>query len=80
MFRMGKGGRTRGSGGISLYFFIVFALKVYLDGNWNVPIASFSVNYVVGSLITILAYSALIFGIPAAIAATWWVRRQMAKP
>jgi hypothetical protein len=77
--RMGKKGRTRASGGVSLYFFLVFALKVYLDGNWNVPIASFSLNYVVGSMITILVYTALILGVPAAIASIWWIRRQMAR-
>jgi hypothetical protein len=80
MGRMRKGGRTRGSGGAGFAFFILFALKVYLDGKWNVPIASFDVNYVVGSMITILVYVAVIFGIPAAIAGTWWIRRQMNKP
>ena len=80
MGRMGKSGRTRNSGGVGLFFFLVFALKVYLDGNWNVPIASFSLNYVVGSMITILVYAAVIFGIPAAIVATWWISRQLSKP
>jgi len=74
----GKGsGRTRGSGGISLLFFILFAIKIYLDGNWNVPVASFSVNYVVGSMITILAYVAVIVGIPLAIGLTWWAHHEM---
>ncbi len=79
--RMGKSsGRTRGSGGASLFFFILFAIKVYLDGNWNIPIASFSVNYVVGSMITILVLVAVIVGIPGVIATAWWIRREMNKP
>ena len=66
---------TRGGGGVSLLFFLGFCIKVYFDGNWNVPISTFSLNYVVGSLITILAWSAIVIGIPAAIVAIWWFRR-----
>ena len=77
----GKGSRTtRGGSGASLLFFIAFCIKVYIDGNWNVPIASFSLDYVVGSIITILVWCAVIFGIPLAIGATWWVHHQMKKP
>jgi len=60
--------------------FIAFAIKVYVDGNWNVPIASYSLNYVVTSMITILAWVAVIFGIPLAIGLTWWIHHEMKKP
>lgn len=77
----GKGSRRAGgSGGASFLLFLAFCLKVYLDGNWNVPIASFSVDYVVGSVITILAWAAVIFGIPLAIGLVWWVRHETRKP
>ena len=79
-YHFGKRGRsTGGSGGVSLLFFIAFLIKVYVDGKWDVPIGTFTLGYVVGSMITILVYVAVIFGIPAAIAATWWIRRKM-KP
>ncbi len=72
--------RSTGGGGGSLLFFIVFCIKVYIDGNWHVPIATFTLDYVVGSMITILVWGLIIFGIPAAIGLTWWVNREMKKP
>ena len=72
--RPGRGGRR--GGGASFLFFLAFCLKVYLDGNWDAPIATFSLNYVVGSMITIIAWAAVIFGVPATIVLVWWMRRQ----
>jgi hypothetical protein len=80
-FRFGKRpGKGRGGGGGSLLFFIAFCIKVYVDGNWNVPIATFTVNYVVNSFVLILAWVAVIIGIPGTIVAVWWVRREIKKP
>ncbi len=73
-------GRARGGGGGGLLIFIAFCIKVYADGHWNEPISQFTVNYVVSSTVLILAYVAIIFGIPATIAAVWWVRRELKKP
>jgi len=79
-YRWGKRSRSAGgSGGVSFLFFLAFCLKVYLDGNWNVPISTYTLNYVVGSMITILAWAAVIFGIPIAIGATWWIHHEMKK-
>ncbi len=76
----GRRSRTAGgSGGASFFLWIVFAVKVYLDGNWNVAIATFTLNYVVGIMITILIWIGVIIGIPGAIALVWWVRREMRK-
>jgi hypothetical protein len=73
----GKGSkRTGGSAGFSGLLFIAFIIKVYLDGKWNVSIATFTLNYVVGSVITILAFATAIVAIPAIIAATWWFRKK----
>lgn len=80
-YHLGRGSkRTRGGGGVSIFFFIAFCIKVYLDGNWNVPIANFTLNYLVGSMITILVWTVVIFGIPIAIGLTWWIRRMMRTP
>jgi len=76
----GRGSRSRNAGGaVSPLLFIAFAIKVYVDGNWDVAIATYSLNYVVGSMITILVWIAVIFGIPATIAAIWWLHHEMSK-
>jgi hypothetical protein len=80
-FDFGKSSRsTKGGSGVSFLFFIAFCIKVYVDGKWNAPICSFSVDYVVGSMITILVWTLVIFGIPAVIALVWWLKRVMKKP
>ena len=80
-YHWGKSSRSaRGSGGVGFLFFVAFAIKVYVDGNWNTPISSFTLNYVVGSMITILEWIAVIFGIPIAIGVTLWVRHELKKP
>jgi len=76
----GKRSRSGTAGGVvSPLLFIAFAIKVYVDGNWNVAIASFKVDYVVGSMITILVWTVAIFAIPAAIGIIWWIRHEMNK-
>jgi hypothetical protein len=76
----GRGSRSRDAGGgVSLGLFILFAIKVYVDGNWNIPISTYSLDYVVGSMITILVWIAAILAIPMAIVAVWWIRHGMNK-
>jgi hypothetical protein len=75
-----KGSRTTsGGGGISFLFFVAFCIKVYIDGNWNVAIASWTLDYVVDSMITILVWGAIIFGIPAIIIALIWLNYEIKK-
>jgi hypothetical protein len=71
---------SRGAGGaIGPLLFIAFAFKVYFDGNWGVAISTWTLDYVVGSLVTILIWVAVIFGIPVAIGGLWWLRHEMNK-
>ncbi len=60
-----------------MLLFIAFLIKVYLDGRWDDAIGSYSVDYVVGSFVLILEWFVIIFGIPAAVALVWWIRREM---
>jgi ABC-type thiamin/hydroxymethylpyrimidine transport system permease subunit len=79
-YHFGKRSRsTGGSGGVSFLFFVAFCIKVYIDGNWNVAIASWNLDYVVGSMVTILIWTAIIFGIPAAIIAILWLSHELRK-
>jgi hypothetical protein len=74
----GKSSRSRNAGGaISPLLFIAFAIKVYVDGKWDVALSTYTVNYVVDSLITILIWVAVIFGIPAAIGLLWWIHHEL---
>jgi hypothetical protein len=67
---------SRAGEAVSPLLFIAFAIKVYVDGLWNAPIAGFSLDYVVGSMVTILAWIAVIFAIPAIVGIVWWVTRE----
>lgn len=66
---------SRAGGVISPLLFIAFALKVYVDGNWGTAISSWSLDYVVGSMVTILIWIAAIFAIPGVIVLVWWITR-----
>lgn len=70
--------RSRGSdagNGISLLVFIGFLIKVYVDGNWNVPVATWTFDYLIYSWVTVLAWLFIIAAIPGAIVLAWWVLR-----
>ena len=75
-----KRSKSRNAGGaISPLLFIAFAIKVYVDGNWNVAISTYTLDYVVGSMVTILLWTVAIFAIPATIGLIWWIRHEMNK-
>jgi len=70
---------TGGSGGVSLLFFIAYCIKVFIDGNWNVAIATWTFDYLVYSMLWTLIWILIIFGIPAAIGLIWWINHEMKK-
>jgi hypothetical protein len=70
---------TGGSSGISILFFIAFCFKVFIDGKWDVAVATWTLDYVISSMITILIWAAIIFGIPAVIGVIWWITHDIKK-
>ncbi len=76
----GKSSKSRNAGGaISPLLFIAFAIKVYVDGNWSAAISSYSLDYVVGSMVTILIWIAAILAVPAIAGLVWWIHHEMDK-
>jgi hypothetical protein len=68
---------TSGGNAVSLLVFIAFCIKIYLDGNWNVAIATWTFDYLVYSVLSALIWILIIFGIPIAIGVIWWMSRGM---
>jgi hypothetical protein len=66
---------SRGGNSFSFLVFIAFCIKVYLDGNWNMAVSTWSFDYFAYSIISALIWVAVIFGIPIAVALTLWVLR-----
>src|SRR3972149_3614595 len=76
----GKRSRTTSrGGGISLLIFVAFCINVFTDGNWNVAFATWTFDYVVYSMLWILIWILVIFGIPIDIGVIWWIRHEMKK-
>jgi hypothetical protein len=76
----GKQSRRRdGGSAITFLVNIGFIIKVYVDGNWNIPFATWTVNYLVDSYLWVIIWMAVIFGIPLVIGAVWWIHRMMKK-
>jgi hypothetical protein len=71
--------RTDGGSAISLFVNIVFIIKVYVDGNWDVPIATWKFDYLVYSYLWALIWVLIIIGIPITIGAIWWIHHEMKK-
>lgn len=76
----GKRSRRRdGGGAVSFLVNLGFIIKVYVDGNWNVPFATWTVDYLVYSYLWVIIWMAVIFGIPLIIGAIWWIHRETKK-
>ncbi len=79
-YHFGKRSKSAGGGGgVSVLLMVAFAIKVYIDGKWSIAIASWSLNYVVDSMISIILWGLIIFGIPAGIIGLIWLSRELKK-
>lgn len=72
---MRKRSKARNGGsGFSLVVFIVFCIKVNMDGNWNKPFGTWSFDYLVSSYLTAIVWILAVVAIPAIIVLIWWIR------
>ncbi|MGD2248581.1 MAG: hypothetical protein PVF58_09245 [Candidatus Methanofastidiosia archaeon] len=70
---------TSGGQGISLVVLIAFIIKVFRDGNWHVPIAEWTFDYLVYSYLRALIWIVIIIGIPLALGGIGWIFYKMKK-
>jgi undecaprenyl pyrophosphate phosphatase UppP len=76
----GKRSKSRdGGGAITFFVNIGFIIKVYLDGYWNVPFATWTFDYLVYSYLWAIIWMVIIFGIPLVLGGIWWLHREMKK-
>lgn len=76
----GKKSRRRDSGGaVTFLINIGFIIKIYIDGNWNIPFASWTLDYLIYSYLLVIIWFVIIFGIPLTIGVIWWLHREMKK-
>jgi hypothetical protein len=72
--------RATGRGGsMSLLVLVAFSIKVFADGNWNVAFATWTLDYLVYSLLSALIWILVIIGIPAGLGIIWWINREVKK-
>jgi hypothetical protein len=72
---------TSGSSGIfSVLFWIAFSIRVYFEGNWNVPVSTWTLDYFVYTGAWTLIWMLVIFGIPASvIGILWWISHERTR-
>ncbi len=76
-----KSGSRRSDAGnwFSFLFFIAFAIKIYLDGKWDVAFSTWDFDYLVYSGLLAVIAVLLIIGIPALVGGLWWLNREMKR-
>ena len=66
-----------GGGGISFLVFIVWMIIVFVEGKWDTTFTLFPLDYLIFSSLFAWGLVLLICGIPMAIFAIWWLRREL---
>ncbi len=64
---------TKAGNGISFAIHVFILLKIYMDGNWNVAISTWSLDYLVNTGLWALLCILVIAGIPMVIGGLWWL-------
>jgi len=76
----GKKSRSRdGGGAITFLINIGFIIKVYIDGNFEVPFSSWTFDYLIYSYLWVILWFVIILGIPLTIGVIWWLHHEFKK-
>ena len=71
--------KSDAGGGITFLINLAFIIIVYLDGNWIVPFATWTFDYLVYTYLWAIIWLAIIFGIPMLLGGTAWLVHNMRK-
>ena len=64
---------SKGGSACSFFFWVLFMIKVWWDGNWWQPISTWEFDYVIGIFVWILLLLAIVIGIPVLLGGTWYI-------
>lgn len=68
---------SNGGGAFSVLFWIAFSIRVYLEGNWNVAVSTWTFDYFVYTSLWTVVWLLIIFGIPlTVIGVIWWITKE----
>jgi hypothetical protein len=73
--RKSKRNGNRGSNAFSFIVGLTWLIVVWFDGRWNLALESWTFNDWIYSCLAALGWDLLIFGIPIALFAIWWIRK-----
>ena len=66
-----------GGGAVSFLVTITWLIIVWVTGYWNIAFSTWTFNYLISSWLWALLWDLIIFGIPIAIGAIWWLHREL---
>ncbi len=78
LFKSNSKNRDRGNI-ITFVVNVVFIIKIYADGNWNLPFSNWSLDYLIGSYLLALVVVVAIVGVPILIGGSWYLHRELKR-
>jgi hypothetical protein len=72
-----KRGKREGGDAFSFLVGITWLIVVWVDGRWNLPLASWTINDWIYSCLAAVGWDLLIFGIPLVLYFIYWTRTEL---
>ena len=77
LYKRGKIFNAKGGTGMSFLIYVLFVVKVYIDGNWHSPFSTWRFDYCVDTFLWALIIILVLIGIPVALGGGWWIWQKM---